>query len=641
MQHYYTLFRQKLIISALLSFLVAGTICAQNKPDVIRVKFRSTVLASLKALDNKPMQKSQAGYVKTGIGSIDKLTAAHQVVTMKRVFRPAGKFEARHHQFGLDLWYELKISDKNTAGVNQAVADFKKSEEIEAAETIYEKTLWGYDNPKAAPALSTNDPLFSSQWHYNNNGQTGGTVGSDIKLLDGWDFQQGSNNVIVAVIDGGIDKTHEDLSAAMWINEEEKNGIAGIDDDANGYIDDINGYGFGDNKGDFAPHDHGTHVAGTIGAVSNNGIGVSGVAGGSGSGDGVRLMSCATFGSNSSGGFDEAFVYAADMGAVIAQNSWGYISSGVYEQSVLDAIDYFIANAGKDTEGDQYGPLNGGIVIFAAGNNNSDAQWYPGYYEHVLSVASLNHNSVKAYYSNFGDWVDVSAPGGETIHATEQGVLSTLPGNNYGYFQGTSMACPHVSGLAALIVSEFGGPGITPDLVWNRIVDRADNVDNLNSSFAGMLGSGRINAYSSLAPSDDIPPAPVTDLISTEVLATSAALSWTATGGSGTEGRASGYVIRYSGSMLSEDNFAAGTLVQFPPVPKHSGESELFTVTGLQPHTEYYIALKAIDIDGYFSGISNVAHFVTADAPVIEVSPESYSISLNAGDSVFQGLSVS
>jgi hypothetical protein len=216
----------------------------------------------------------------------------------------------------------------------------------------------------------------------------------------------------------------------LWINTIEENGQDGIDDDGNGYIDDIHGYGFADHAGNFFPDYHGVHVGGTVAAVNNNGIGVSGVAGGSGAGDGVRIMSCAVFSGFNQDGFDQAFVYAADNGAIIAQNSWGYSLPGVFEQSVLDAIDYFIANAGYDENGDPIGLMQGGLVVFAAGNEDSSADYYPGYYARVMAVASTDHNDVRSDFSNYGSWVDIAARAPMCLvhsHTTHISICQALP----------------------------------------------------------------------------------------------------------------------------------------------------------------------------------------------------------------------
>lgn len=603
--------------------------------EVIRLKFNPTVEKTLKAYDNAQVKVSADGYVKTGLTSVDKVIAKYSGAELKRVFRPAGKFEARHEQFGLHLWYELKIGKTDLASYKACLKEFQALSEISISEAKLDKKLYSVSDKNPRVSWVPNDPMYDQQWHYWNTGQTGGTVGADIKLQDAWEIQRGSSNVTIAIIDEGVDYTHTDLAGAMWVNELEQNGSTGVDDDNNGYIDDIHGYGFGDDEGNYIPGEHGTHVGGTVGAVSNNGIGVSGVAGGSGTADGVRLMSCAVFGSFGVGGFDEAFIYAADNGASIAQNSWGYTSPGDYEQSVLDAIDYFIATAGKDLVGEQNGPLFGGIVIFAAGNSDSNEEWYPGFYEPVLSVASTTHNDTKAWYSNYGPWVDVAAPGGET-DIEEQGVLSTLPGNSYGFYQGTSMACPHVSGLAGLLVSEYGGPGFTNLNLREIIESTTDDIDDLNPAFIGMLGSGRINAFTALASDDSIPPSRINNLSVVSSAEISVALSWTSTGNDSTTGHASAYDLRYSLAAIDSANFAAASRFFGTPNPQDNGNTENCTVTGLTPGTTYYFALKASDVYGNTSGISNTVSATTLDAPVASVNPAFLSSVLDSGQTETQ-----
>ncbi|MCK5169464.1 MAG: S8 family serine peptidase, partial [Bacteroidales bacterium] len=431
----------------------------------------------------------KSGYVKTGIEGIDKLNQKYGVVKYTRIFRDAGKNEAKHREHGLHLWYKIEYSTK--AQPKELAAEFKNSTDIEHANPEYKAQLTGLAGPKSLSG-TPNDPKLSDQWHYENTGQNSGTAGCDISLLEAWTVETGNASVIVAIEDGGVDWDHVDLAGNMWVNPGE---IAGnnVDDDNNGYVDDIYGYNFGDDKGEIYVGDHGTHVAGTVAAETNNGIGVAGVAGGSGSNDGVRIMSCNVF-AQSTGGFEEAYTYAADNGAVISQNSWGYTSKDVYDQSVLDAIDYFVAEAGSPSA-----PMDGGIVIFAAGNDGSSGQWWPGCYDKVLAVAATNCNDERSYYSNYDTWVDVAAPGGELISTNDDptAIHSTYPNGAYGVMQGTSMACPHVSGLAALIISHFEG-NITPQQVFDRIVDNADNIDSQNSSYIGKLGSGRINAFASL-----------------------------------------------------------------------------------------------------------------------------------------------
>ena len=500
---------------------------------IIRIKFEQksdkkvTELHKLLIDRSKLKTKSSEEFVKTNIANLDKVNQQYKANKMRRVFRDAGKFEARHKEFGLHLWYEVEFS--TSTPVSQLIKSYQGVSEVAMAEAINAtKQIEGVGIPEdkdtpvpTALPVGTNDPLFIDQWHYENTGQNNGTPDADISLLDAWQVETGNPDVIVAIEDGGIDFDHVDLAANMWINPGE---IAGnsIDDDNNGYVDDIYGYNFADDAGEIYVGEHGTHVAGTVAAVSNNGIGVSGVAGGSGNNDGVKLMSCNVF-SATSGGFAEAYTYAADNGAVISQNSWSYTYPNQYDQAVLDGIDYFIANAGGANA-----TMNGGIVIFAAGNDNSQSRYYPAYYENVLAVAATNKNDVRSFYSNYGTWVDISAPGGEFETSIEDptAIHSTIPNDSYGVLQGTSMACPHVSGVAALVVSKYAG-NITPIELRAKLVDNTDPIDALNESrYEGKLGSGRLNAYKALT-DDNLPSVP-SGLTATNVTQTSFTISWNA-----------------------------------------------------------------------------------------------------------------
>lgn len=486
---------------------------AEAKADALHHKLKNTSLKSLNAVVN----------TNTGISRLNTLNKKFKADHMKRVFPYAGKHESKHRAFGLHLWYEIRF-DSDTE-ISTLLSQYALVDEIDRSESIYEvKRISSVPPP---PTINgTNDPKFSDQWHYKNTGQNGGTAGKDIKLLDAWKIETGNSNVIVAIEDGGIDVTHEDLVGNLWVNSDEIPGN-GIDDDNNGYVDDIHGYNFVDKSGNVTPDSHGTHVAGTVAAETNNGIGVSGVAGGSGNNDGVRLMSCQVFTATGAGGFAEAYTYAADNGAVISQNSWGNKYVNVKSQAVLDAIDYFRQNAGGAGKA-----MSDGLVIFAAGNSNATGQWYPGCYANVLAVAATNNKDVRSYYSNYGDWVDISAPGGELISSNTdpKAVHSTLPNNNYGVMQGTSMACPHVSGVAALIVSQNYG-NISAQQVWNRLVNNTDPIDQLNSSYAGKLGSGRLNAYKALNTAPPVKPTTPTNITTSEVTSTGFKISWDAVSG--------------------------------------------------------------------------------------------------------------
>ncbi len=444
---------------------------------IIRIKF-SKALENF--LDNAVISSNPDGTVRFGIAAIDQLNQQYGVIQVKKTFDVILQntpFNDRHRLWEFHLWYDLIIPAGTD--IRSMVMAYSSQSDIQFSEPVYRKEQIGANTsplrllspPDEEVGLNyvPGDPRYNEQWHYHNTGQQGGTADADIDLPEAWDIIKGNSSVIVAVEDGGIDYTHIDLAANMW---------PGI------------GYNFVTNSAVVTPDDHGTHVAGTVAANTNNAVGVSGVAGGSGSGNGIRLMSCQVFTSSSSGGFENAPIWAADNGAAISQNSWGYTSMGVYDQVVLDAIDYFNANGGGTV-------LNGGISIYSAGNSNSTGLKYPACYSGAFSVAATNNQDIRSWYSTWGSWVDIAAPGGETNTVTERGVLSTLPGNTYGFYQGTSMACPHVSGVAALIVSL--APGLlTSQNVKDILTSTTDNISGLNPGYTGMLGSGRMNAYQAL-----------------------------------------------------------------------------------------------------------------------------------------------
>lgn len=585
---------------------------------VIRIKFnkssdqKAVNLHKLLIERKQSNLKSTQEFVKTNIPSLDRVNKQFKANKMRRVFRDAGKFEARHKKFGLHLWYELEFN--SATPVSQLIKSYQGVSEVAIAEGIHAtRQITGNELsdrdpvPTALPS-GTNDPLFGNQWHYENTGQNEGTSGSDISLIEAWQVETGNSEVIIAIEDGGIDFDHIDLAANMWVNEDEIDGN-GIDDDNNGYVDDIYGYNFGDDTGDIFVGNHGTHVAGTVAAVSNNGVGVSGIAGGSGNNDGVKLMSCNVFAS-SNGGFAEAYSYAADNGAVISQNSWSYSYPYQYDQAVLDGIDYFIANAGGGNA-----PMDGGIVIFAAGNDNSRSRYYPAYYSSVMAVAATNKNDVRSYYSNYGDWVDIAAPGGEleTTNEDPTAVHSTYPNDSYGVMQGTSMACPHVSGVAALIISKYAG-NITPSEVWSKLVDNTDPIDDLNSlRYAGKLGSGRLNAYKSLT-DDNLPSVP-SGLTANNVSQTSFTINWNAVSG------ATSYDIqvREQGGTWTTINTTAIT----------------YDYSGATADTTYEFQVRANN-DAGSSGYSALSSVTTEAAPTVPNAPTN----LNASDITFNSFTI-
>ena len=468
-------------------------------------------------LDQAQMSKTRSGKAtRSGIPSTDEVLDILGSCSFERVFPVDANTEARTREAGLHLWYTVKF-DKST-DLKAAAERLKQLGEVTKVQTNGRiKRAYNTDSKRiylsdkalqqkatrAAASGEPNDPGFAYQWHYRNLGagnygfenlndnQAGAEAGCDVNAVEAWKTCVGDSSIIVAVLDEGVMYTHPDLAPNMWCNPGETSQGAKADGDGNGYEGDLHGYNFVEESGNITWSDandsgHGTHVAGTIAAANNNGIGVSGVAGGDGTpNSGVKIMSCQIFSGQNSvtlAGEARAIKYAADNGAVILQCSWGYNSSESSELSGYtpgpatekewaetyplekEALDYFINNAGSPN-----GVIDGGIAVFAAGNEYAGNPAFPGAYSKCVSVASLAADYTPACYTDFGSLVTLSAPGGDLeyygkIGETEDeywaetgeqkgAVLSTLVKNGqpaYGYMEGTSMACPHVSGVAAL-----------------------------------------------------------------------------------------------------------------------------------------------------------------------------------------------
>ena len=459
-------------------------------------------------------EEAASGQVMTrsGIPSTDEVLRILGGYELERVFPVDPRHEERARATGMHLWYIVRF-DKGT-DLKVAIRSLQQLGEVSKIQCNTE--LKRIDNPtrkpiaisssrlKGAPRVagaSFNDEGLFYQWGYINNGvdtcvaEEGAPVvaGADVNCREAWEIYEeaGDPSIIVAVLDEGVMWSHPDLQANMWVNEAEALGSK-EDADGNGYAGDRYGYNFVKNSpiicwSENYDTGHGTHVAGTIAAVNNNGEGVCGVAGGNGTpGTGVRIMSCQVIDGMYSVTLAQearAFKYAADNGAVIVQCSWGYNSAlanmmlgyapgpaSEEEWSTLyplekEAIDYFIHNAGSPN-----GVIEGGIAIFAAGNEYSAMPAFPSAYSKCLSVAALSADYTPASYTDYGVEVDFSAPGGDTEYYGKPldnnsglnwqkpngAILSTLVINGdagYGYYEGTSMACPHVSGVAALGLS--------------------------------------------------------------------------------------------------------------------------------------------------------------------------------------------
>ena len=448
----------------------------------------------------------------------------------------------------LDKWLLVRFDDSLTnAEAAEAIA--KDSRVVRVEYDVPLKRIEGKSVPKPelrpeitrAANLPFDDPELPWQWHYYNDGSLDDyanynnqcLAGADINLLNAWKYTAGDNRVIVAVCDGGVMADHKDLADNMWVNEAEKNGTQGVDDDGNGYVDDVHGYNFVADSGNVTPDAHGTHVAGTIAAVNNNGYAVCGIAGGTGNGDGVKIMSIQIFEGEDgcySSTIAKGVKYAADNGAIIINNSWGYepetyLSDMEYEDwdSVLKgAFAYFKENARLE------GVMEGGLVIFAAGNESFSTSSYPAAYHDYISVSAMSSDFTASYYTNYGPGVNVCAPGGDAYYGTLLTIssVSTTEKDGYEYMQGTSMACPHVSGCAALAVSYAlkRGYKLTADELHRLILTSVHDVNQYQTGskqyfdfslgkyvdmslapYATKLGSGYIDAHLLLMQMDNTP----------------------------------------------------------------------------------------------------------------------------------------
>ena len=513
-------------------------------------------------VDEATAEQWAAGDVtRSGNTQLDAVVASLGAESISQVFNMAVNADRKMAQ-GLHRWFVVEFDEKNDIqSVAEKFAAMGEVERVQFSTEIKRPKVQcipvaDVDATRIGDPAPFNDPQLPLQWHYNNTGNQKmfyeAKAGEDIGAYGAWKYTAGHNKVVVAVVDEGVKYNHEDLADNMWVNEAELNGTAGVDDDGNGYVDDIyglnavrlngeiswdicgvdkDGYGTGDSG-------HGTHVAGTIAAVNNNNLGVAGVAGGTGNGDGVRIMSIQIFDGETNSSIEKnakGIEYAADNGASILQNSWGYPSRAIGELVDGDyerlygvehaAIEYFVSTSNCDA-------MTGGVAIFAAGNEAQTRADYPGAYNKYISVTAYSPDGLPTTYTNYGLGCNVSAPGGDQSIIDGKWedagcVLSTIPaetidpytgklyGTNYGYMQGTSMACPHVSGVAALVLSYAleNGIQLTNTKLYEILTSSVRNIDDMlegtktyfsyaNGStfqvplapFKGKMGTGKLDA---------------------------------------------------------------------------------------------------------------------------------------------------
>ena len=477
-------------------------------------------------------------------------------------------------KYGLHQWFLVEF-DKNTP-VSAAAGKIARSPKVRCIQ--YNKLVTPITTDKVFAAenlISTksassesaegfNDTYAHHQWNLYNDGSLGtkAVAGADVGVRQAWRLTGGDPSVVVAIMDCAVANRHEDLEDAVWRNEAEINGETNVDDDGNGFIDDKYGFNFvncyainadfanglmdgqkqtavkGSSLNTIAGSGHGTHVAGIIGATNNNGKGVSSIAGGTGNGDGVRLMSCQIFQGSSSCSDAQnaaAFIYAADNGACIAQCSYGnsriitnddlYINGGELPDGTKvtgspienAALLYFLDPANSNHES-----MEGNIAIFAAGNHKNPYSIYPGALPYVISVTAIGWDFLPGEYTNYGPGCKIAAPGGQysgivndytsmILSTGVSGAATQSPGvetdkgttsKHYVYMQGTSMACPHVSGVVALGLSYAKklGKKFTREQIQSMLLTSVTDIDQFNkggdySKYRGNMGTGAVDAW--------------------------------------------------------------------------------------------------------------------------------------------------
>lgn len=498
------------------------------------------------------------------------LVAFHANTPFSSRRKLVANFGLREDQFALNPYFSRLIAPEG-ADVIQIIAELKNDPSVRIAEPDYIVTA------NATP----NDPSFSSLWGLRDTS----APDADVNAESAWDISTGSLNVRVCVIDTGIQYTHPDLAANYLVNPGETAGN-GIDDDANGYIDDVYGWDFVNN--DNNPDDdnsHGTHCAGTVGAKGNNGIGVVGVSW-TVSMFAAKFLSAGGSGSTSNGIL--SIDYARIRGAHIMSNSWG---GGGFSRLQREAIERAeVANI---------------LFVAAAGNSSNNNDYvvnYPSSYDvpNVMAVASHTSSDDLSGFSSYGlDTVDISAPGSS--------VFSTIPGSSYGTKSGTSMATPHVAGAAALVKAVFPAAGYS--FLKTRLMDAAVRVP----AYEYKVQSGRLDVRRAIE-TDTVAPGTPTNLVALKRSFSTLQGTITCSGDDGATGTVSSLDLRFSQSPINAGNFAGATPIAADPQPGSPGAIKNFIVPGLTPGRTYYLGARAVDNNGNVSGVVSAGPYTTLSA---------------------------